>query len=177
MIISSRRPRRLAVARRAPHNETVRSSSRQPQAPRRTRKGTNGVTANFMFSFLHRGTFWVLPLAYFYIPKSARAYLFPQSVKIHYFCSGPISVDPICPQPTDTSSDNASYPMGYSAGAWRRICLRIHWQLAVIIIVIIIIIIIVIITTATTIITIIVLLLLWLWWSCYYSYCYYYYYY
>ena len=58
---------------------------------------TNGVTANFMF--FDRGTFWVLPLTYFYLPKSARAYLFPQSVKIHYFCSGPISVDPICPQP------------------------------------------------------------------------------
>ena len=45
------------------------------------------------------GTFWVLPLTCFYLPKSARAYLFPQSVKIHYFCSSPISVDPICPQP------------------------------------------------------------------------------
>ena len=40
------------------------------------------------------------PLTYFYLPKSARAYLFPQFVKIHYFCSGPISVDPICPQPS-----------------------------------------------------------------------------
>ena len=30
----------------------------------------------------------------------ARAYLSPQSVKIHYFCSGPVSVDPICSQPT-----------------------------------------------------------------------------
>ena len=29
----------------------------------------------------------------------ARAYLFPQSVEIHYFCSGPINVDRICPQP------------------------------------------------------------------------------
>ena len=27
------------------------------------------------------------------------AYLFPQSVKMHYFCSGPIRADPICPQP------------------------------------------------------------------------------
>ena len=27
------------------------------------------------------------------------AYLVPQSVKIHSFCSDPISVDPICPQP------------------------------------------------------------------------------
>ena len=49
-----------------------------------------------------RGTFWVLPLTYFYISKSARAYLFPQSVKIYSFCSGPISVDPICPQPGGT---------------------------------------------------------------------------
>ena len=56
---------------------------------------TDGVTANFMFL---TGCLGVLPLIYFYIPKSARAYLFPQSVKIHYFRSGPISVDPICPQ-------------------------------------------------------------------------------
>ena len=49
----------------------------------------------------HRGTFWVLPLTYFYLPQSARAYLFPQSVKSHYFCSGPISADPIRPQPSN----------------------------------------------------------------------------
>ena len=49
--------------------------------------------------FLDRGTFWVLPLTYFHLPKSARAYLFPQSVEIHYFCSGPISVDPVSLQP------------------------------------------------------------------------------
>ena len=41
----------------------------------------------------------MLPLTCFYIPKSARAYLFHESVKISYFCSGPISIDPICPQP------------------------------------------------------------------------------
>ena len=57
-----------------------------------------GVTASFMF--FDRGTFWVSPLYYFYLPKSARAYLFLQSVNIHYFCSGPISVDPTGPQPT-----------------------------------------------------------------------------
>ena len=54
---------------------------------------TTGVTAIFM-------CFGQKDLTYLYIPKSVRAYLFPQSVKIHYFCSGPISVDPICPQPT-----------------------------------------------------------------------------
>ena len=42
-----------------------------------------------------RGPFLVLPLTYFYLPKSARVYLLPQSVKSHYLCSGPISVDPI----------------------------------------------------------------------------------
>ena len=61
--------------------------------------GINGVTANFMF--FDRRTFWVLPSTYFYLPKGARAYLFPQSIEINYlFCSGPVSVDPICPQPT-----------------------------------------------------------------------------
>ena len=50
---------------------------------------TNGVTA--IFIMFGTGTFWVLPLTYLYIPKSARAYLFPQSVQIHYFCSGPIN--------------------------------------------------------------------------------------
>ena len=44
------------------------------------------------------GTFGELPLTYFYLPKRARAYLLSQSVKIRYFCSGPISVDPIRPQ-------------------------------------------------------------------------------
>ena len=58
---------------------------------------THGVTARFIV--FDRGTFWVLRLTYCYIPKSARSYLFPQSVKIHSFCSGPISVDSICPQP------------------------------------------------------------------------------
>ena len=47
----------------------------------------------------YRGGFWVPPLTYFYLPKSAGAYLFPQTVKIHYLCSGPVRVDPICPQP------------------------------------------------------------------------------
>ena len=61
--------------------------------------GTNGVTANLLF--FDRGAFWVLPLTYFYLPKSARAHahLFRQSVKMCCFCSRPISVVPICPQP------------------------------------------------------------------------------
>ena len=69
---------------------------------RRLRKGTNGVSTNGVTAFLMfltEGLFVGLPLSYSDLPKSARAYLFPQSVKIHYFCSGPFSVDPICPQP------------------------------------------------------------------------------
>ena len=38
--------------------------------------GTNGVSANLIC--FDRGTFWVLPLTYLCLPKSARAYLFPQ---------------------------------------------------------------------------------------------------
>ena len=45
--------------------------------------GTNGVAA--IFTFFDRGTFWVPVLTYFCLPRSARAYLFPQSVKDHYF--------------------------------------------------------------------------------------------
>ena len=51
------------------------------------------------FVLFDRINLWVRPLTYFYIPKSARACLFPQSVNICCFCSGPINVDPICPQP------------------------------------------------------------------------------
>ena len=49
--------------------------------------------------FFDGGTFWVLPLTYFNLPKSARAYPFPRSVNNIYFCCGPVSVDPVCPQP------------------------------------------------------------------------------
>ena len=68
-----------------------------------TRKGANGFSTNGVTAYLgfFDGTVWVIPLIYVYIPKSASAYLFPQSDKIIDFCSGPISVDPICPQPHD----------------------------------------------------------------------------
>ena len=59
---------------------------------------TNGVTANLVF--FDRGTFRGLPLTYLYIPRRARAYLFPKSDKIVYLCSGPIGFDPMRPQPT-----------------------------------------------------------------------------
>ena len=79
------------------------------QQARPVRRGTNGVSTNgvtAIFRFFDRGTFWVLPLTYMYLPKSARACLFSQSVKVHYFCSGPISVDPICPQPNRIPDPN-----------------------------------------------------------------------
>ena len=45
--------------------------------------------------FLDRGTFWVLPLTYFYLPRSARAYLFPQSDKqIITFAAAPLASTP-----------------------------------------------------------------------------------
>ena len=59
-----------------------------------------------IYCFFDRGTFWVLPLTYLYSAKRARAYLFPQSVEIRYFCSGPVSVDPVCPQPPNYIRQN-----------------------------------------------------------------------
>ena len=44
--------------------------------------------------FFVRGTFWVLPLTYFYLPKSARAYHFSQSVKIITFAAAPLVLTP-----------------------------------------------------------------------------------
>ena len=61
------------------------------------RAGVQGVRDCKLHVF-DRGSFWVLLLTYLYLPKGARAYLFPRSVEMPYFCSGPISVDPNCPQ-------------------------------------------------------------------------------
>ena len=56
------------------------------------RRETSGVSTNgsLYLSYLLTGTFWVLPLTYFYIPKGARAYLFPQSVKTHTSAAAPL---------------------------------------------------------------------------------------
>ena len=53
----------------------------------------------FFLCFSTEGLFWVLPLTYIF-PKVPGRTFFPQSIKQTYFCSGPISVDPICPQPS-----------------------------------------------------------------------------
>ena len=67
------------------NDNTVRSPDFGPPPSSPSQKGTNGVSTNgvtAIFMFFDRWTFWVLPLADVYLPKSARAYLFPQSVKI-----------------------------------------------------------------------------------------------
>ena len=55
-----------------------------------SRKGTKGVSTSGVsakFMFLDRGTCWVLPLTYLYIPHKCQGVPFPLSVKIPYFCS------------------------------------------------------------------------------------------
>ena len=72
---------------------------------RSLRKGTdgvstNGVTENAMF--FGGGTFWVLPLIYVIFPKVPGRTFFPNLsnfIICCHFCSDPISVDPISPQP------------------------------------------------------------------------------
>ena len=52
---------------------------------------TNVVAADFMF--FDRGTFWGTPInLLFDIPRSARGYLFPQSVEITAFAAAHYSV-------------------------------------------------------------------------------------
>ena len=47
-----------------------------------------------MFMFSDRRTFWVLPLTYFYLPKSARAYFFPDPSKCIAFAAAPLVLTP-----------------------------------------------------------------------------------
>ena len=93
-----------------------------------TREGTNGVSTNWVtahFMLLDRGTCWAnTPVnLMLYSPKSARAHLFPQSVKIYYFCSGPISVEPICPQPKHVELTWRRVVF-YAGSTW---CMRCMW--------------------------------------------------
>ena len=44
--------------------------------------------------FLTEGPFWVLPSAYFYLPKCASAYFFPQSVKFITVAAAPLVLTP-----------------------------------------------------------------------------------
>ena len=47
-----------------------------------------------LFVFFDGGTFWVLPLTCFDLPKSARAYLIPQSVKFMMFAAASLVLTP-----------------------------------------------------------------------------------
>ena len=62
------------------------------------KKGHVGSLRFFLFLFFDGGTCWV-PIFRNLSTSVNFAHLFPQSVKVRYFCSGPISVDPICPEP------------------------------------------------------------------------------
>ena len=62
------------------------------------RKGSALLGSLRMICFLS-ATFWILPLTCFIFPKVPGRIFFPQSVELHCFCRGPISVDSIFPQP------------------------------------------------------------------------------
>ena len=64
---------------------------------------TNGVGANFML--FDRGTFWAFPLTCVLLSShQCQGEPFSQAVKFVYFCSGPISVDLVSPQPRSVES-------------------------------------------------------------------------
>ena len=98
---------RKTRARARPCAGTTRSTTAaRPTSTRSEAFGKGRMGSALMGSlqvscFLTEGPFGhSLPFTYFNLPKSARVYRFPQAVKIRYWCSGPISVDPICPQST-----------------------------------------------------------------------------
>ena len=82
-IYSQQHNKRGVAPRRLP--DEARSGARRGT----TRVSTNGVSANYI---LFDRDFWVLPLAYFYLSQSARAYLFPQS--FNTFAAGPLVLTP-----------------------------------------------------------------------------------
>ena len=69
-------------------------------------KGTTGVSTNGVTGFvclLTEGSFGYSRSPTFTFPK-CQGVPFSPSCQIHYFCSGPISVGPICPQPRAASN-------------------------------------------------------------------------
>ena len=83
--------------------------------------GTNWVAANFML--LTEGFFCVLPLTYFYLPKSARACLFPPKLsKIATFAAAPLLLTPFVRNqgPPSRGCSISSSPLA----SWRRACRR-----------------------------------------------------
>ena len=81
------------------------------------RVGTNGGTSIFMC--FDRGTFWVLPLTYIDLVKSARAYLFPNLLKIITFAAAPTVFTPLVRNQGAFRHD----------GGHRRHPLRVRWAL------------------------------------------------
>ena len=104
-----------------PSGRDSRTSAGKEARPdaRKGRNGvsTNGVTAN-IWCFLTEELSGVNLLLS--SQKCQCLPLFPQSVYTHYFCDGPISVDPTCPQPS--LGDKTSY-------AADRACCLVAWSL------------------------------------------------
>ena len=118
-----------------------------------SRKETDGVSTNGITAILY--VFWQrdllgTPVNLLYLPKSARAYLFPQSLKNNYVCCGPISVDPVCPQPNE----------GWNHSRQERSCWDHSIMMIMIIIIIIIIIVVVVVVVIVIVIVMIILLIL-----------------
>ena len=78
---------------------------------------TNGVTANLMC--FDSGTFFGTPVNLLLSSQKCQGVPVPQSVKLGCFCSRPISVDPICPQPRHGGHGGPPVRLGgHAAGPW-----------------------------------------------------------
>ena len=89
-----------------------------------TQKGTNGVITNGVtadFMFLTEGLFGYSHQPAFIFPKVPGRTFFPNLSKcINHFCSGPISVDPIRPQPSRFRVYPKRFPARSSAHAVKK---------------------------------------------------------
>ena len=90
-----------SVGRRA--TQRMMAAAKPHGVVKKVRKGTNGVSTNGITAFfmLFDGLFGYQSVKIGQRMSKAinLTYFFTQSIKMHYFCSDPISVDPICPQP------------------------------------------------------------------------------
>ena len=73
---------------------------------------TNWFTANVVF--FDRDTFWVFPLTDFYLPKSARTYLFTNPSKVISFAAAPLALTPFVRDQTPIPTLLSSGPKGIS---------------------------------------------------------------
>ena len=72
----------------------ARACSRDPFGKGQMGSALSALMGSLQIPCFLTGTFWVLPLTYFYLPKSASAHLFPNLSKFITFAAAPLVLTP-----------------------------------------------------------------------------------